>query len=116
MNKFVYTIFGNFSGEKRVSFSKRGDIVEAARQEARREGTTLEGFAGITYAEDAEGNFWPARELEGEELFGVAVDYLNDVNYLFLVFGTDANGTSAFLKKATAYGVEESARFLLKYA
>jgi hypothetical protein len=116
MNKFVYTIFGNFSGEKRVSFSKRGDIVEAARQEARREGTTLEGFAGITYAEDAEGNFWPARELEGEELFGVAVDYLNDVNYLFLVFGTDERDTKRFLERAGDYGIEKSARLLLKYA
>jgi hypothetical protein len=113
MNKFVYTIFGKFSGKKLVSLRKRGDIVELARQEALRDGTSLEEFAGIAYAEDAWSNFHPTRELEGEELFDVAVDYLNDLNYLFLVFGTDERGTKAFLKRAAAYGIEQSARLLL---
>jgi hypothetical protein len=48
-------------------------------------------------------------------LFEVAVDKLNDLNYLFLVFGTDERGTKAFLKRAAGYGIEENARILTRY-
>jgi hypothetical protein len=116
MNKFVYAIFGKFSGEKRISLYLRREVVNLAALECSLEGTTLEEYAGISYAEDADGNFHPTRELEGEELFDVAVDYLNDLNYLFLVFNTDERGTEAFLKRAAAYGIETSARLLSKYA
>jgi hypothetical protein len=116
VNKCVYVISGDFSGEKRVSLLPRQAIVSIASLKAFSEGTSLEEFADIPYIKDAEGNFHPTRELEGEELFDVAVDYLNDLNYLFLVFDTDARGTRRFLERAAGYGIEESARLLLKYA
>jgi hypothetical protein len=108
MNKFVYAIFGDFSGEKRVSLLSRRTVIDFGSLMAFLDGTSLE-----EYAEDADGNFRPTREIEGEELFDVAVDYLNDLNYLFLVFNTDERGTKAFLKRAAAYGIEKSARLLL---
>jgi hypothetical protein len=114
MNKFVYAISGDFSAKKRVSLLRRQAIIDFASLKAFCEGSSLEEFAGIPYAEDAEGNFHPTRELEGEELFDVAVDYLNDLNYLFLVFNTDERGTKAFLKRAAAYGIKENARLLLE--
>jgi hypothetical protein len=115
VNKFVYAIFGGFSGKKRVAYLPRRAIVAMAAEKACLEGTSLEEYEGVTYAEDAEGNFHPTRELEGEELFDVAVDYLNDLNYLFLVFNTDERGTKAFLKRAAAYDIEENGRILTRY-
>jgi hypothetical protein len=114
VNKFVYAIFGDFSDKKRVSLFTRCEIVGMAVEEAFSEGTTLEEFAGIPYVEDAEGNFHPTRELEGEELFDVAVDKLNSGGRVFLVFGTDAKGVKDFLGWAWVFNIEQSARLLLE--
>jgi hypothetical protein len=116
MNKFVYAIFGKVSGEKRISLYLRREVVNLAALECSLEGTTLEEYADISYAEDADGNFHPTRELEDEELFDVAVDKLNDDGRLFLVFSTDALGTREFIATAAGYGLEKSARLLSKYA
>jgi hypothetical protein len=113
MDKFVYAIFGKSGEEKRASIFTRRAVVSLAVLEAFAEGTTLEEFAGISYAEDAEGNFHPTRELEGEELFNVAGDVLNSNGRLFLVFSTDALGTREFLAMAAGFGIEQSARLLL---
>jgi hypothetical protein len=113
MDKFVYAIFSKASGEKRISLYLRSEVVNLAALECSGEGTTLEEYAGITYVEDAEGNFHSTRELEEEELFDVAVDKLNDDGRLFLVFSTDAPGTREFLATAAGYGLEKSARLLL---
>jgi hypothetical protein len=114
MDKFVYVIFSKASGEKRVSLLSRLGIVEMGRQAALREGSSLEEFAGIEYFEDAEGNFHPTRELEGEELFDVAVDKLNSGGCVFLVFDIDGVGVGDFLGVAASYGLEQSARLLLE--
>jgi hypothetical protein len=113
MNKFVYAIFGKVSGEKRISLYLRGEVVNLAALECLGEGTTLEEFAGIEYLEDQEGDFYPARRLEGEELFDVAIEKLNSGGRVFLVFDIDAVGADDFLGVAACYGLEQSARLLL---
>jgi hypothetical protein len=113
MSEFVYVIFGKPTGGKRVSLRKRSEVVNLAALECLSEGTTLEGFAGIPYAEDAEGNFWPARKLEGSELFCVAVDKLNEGGRFFAVFPVDDKGARDFVGMAAVFGLEQNARLLL---
>jgi hypothetical protein len=113
MSKFVYVVFGDFSGKKRVGLRSRSEIVDIAEAECFSEGSTLEEFAGIPYSEDGNGNFHYTRHLEGPELFRVAVKKLNDDGRFFVVFDTDGEGVSAFLGFASLHGLEQNARLLL---
>lgn len=89
------------------------EIIDAAARELARSGESWESMAGIEWAEDADGNMRPARELTDAEVFRLSVDKLGDDGRLYATFGTDAAGAAAFISAAKCHGLEDTARVIV---
>ena len=84
-----------------VAALSKEEIVARAENESTKEGDCLESLAGIRWVEDVEDEedegHWE-RELEGDELFSVAVEKLSDDGRLFRCFDLTKEGADDFLE------------------
>ena len=84
-----------------ATYRSKKEIIDWAEDEATREGDSLESLAGIRWIEDVEDEEdegrWE-RDLEGDELFSVAIEKLSDDGRLFRCFDLTKEGADDFLE------------------
>jgi hypothetical protein len=105
--------YGVIGLKPQVTWLFEKDIINAATEELRRVGETLEGMAGIEWTED-DGIFRPVRELTSDETLALSTEKLADEGRLFDIFRTSADGAAEFIEAAEYYGLGDKARTLVE--
>lgn len=112
----IFVIYSNTSRNgmaglrPKVILTCEKDIVDAAAQEMRFSGETLEDMAGINWIEDSDGNFQPQRVLTDEEVLDLSIQKLGDDGRLYRTFRSAA----AFIEAAECHGLEDEARNIVE--
>lgn len=111
-NPWFYTIQSSTSRDSTIGLRPKigpmfsaADLIRIAADECTREGTTLEGLAGIEWIEDQDGNSAPARPWNDGEELQTAVDKLDDDGKLFEVFEVQKD-CAAYYDRAAELGLQ----------